>query len=105
MIKQCLKAGGLGLSLALLVQNAIAEPSSSQHGVIHIVGEIVETPCDVQPNAQQIVMRCYRNGKWMQSTMSSPQTTQGALPGNMGTISTRYSNVQRTLAVMTIAYY
>lgn len=105
MIKQGIKAGGISLILALLAQPALAEALSSHHGVIHIIGQIVETPCDVQPQSQQIAMRCYRNGTWMQSTVAASRTTQGALPGNMGTVATRYTNPQRTLAVTTVTYY
>ena len=74
-------------------------------GVIHFRGAIVESPCDVNRQQQQIELSCIRNGT-NQNSLYNPQQLATA-PQNVQEIATvkmYYLNEQKNMAILNIEY-
>lgn len=74
-------------------------------GVIHFRGAIVESPCDVNRQQQQIELSCIRNGT-NQNSLYNPQQLATA-PQNVQEIATvkmHYLNEQKNMAILNIEY-
>lgn len=56
-------------------------------GIIHFRGAIVESPCEVVPDAQHIAVSCFREGK-NQVIQVNNQSQSNILPQNIGSVKT-----------------
>lgn len=77
----------------------------SPGGVIHFRGAIVEAPCDVNTQQQQVELSCMRNGTTRNSLYNHQQVT--AAPQNVQQIATvkmHYLNEQKNMAILNIEY-
>ena len=74
-------------------------------GVIHFRGAIVESPCDVNRQQQQIELSCMRDGTTRNSLYSQQQVATA--PQNVQQIATvkmHYLNEQKNMAILNIEY-
>lgn len=74
-------------------------------GVIHFRGAIVESPCDVNTQQQQIKLSCIRDGT-NRNSLYNPQQLATA-PQNVQQIATvkmHYLNEQKNMAILNIEY-
>ncbi|URO00783.1 type 1 fimbrial protein [Leclercia adecarboxylata] len=73
--------------------------------VIHITGRIVEDPCNISPGAHRLSITCPQN-----NTMATQQVSyQDVLAGNVpasdrATVSMKYINPQKSLAIVQVDY-
>lgn len=74
-------------------------------GVIHFRGAIVEDPCEVTPRQQNFTLTCPGEGKRATREISYPAALKGenSFP-NVATVSMKYLNPEKSLAVMQIDY-
>ncbi|MFT8210732.1 MAG: type 1 fimbrial protein [Symbiopectobacterium sp.] len=92
---------GALLSLASFsLPTTIASPPINS-GVIHIVGTIVEPPCDISTQSQQVTAHCFRQGQQHTLTLST-LTQQHALPQGVGYIAP--ISLSDTVKVVVISY-
>ncbi len=75
--------------------------SAINTGVIHIVGTIVEPPCDISMQSQQVTAQCFRQGQRHTLTLSK-LTQQHALPLGVGYIAP--ISLSATVKVVVISY-
>ncbi len=91
-------------AFSLLTLPAIVQQITTG-GVIHFRGAIVESPCDVNRQQQQIELSCIRNGT-NQNSLYNPQQLATA-PQNVQEIATvkmHYLNEQKNMAILNIEY-
>ena len=91
-------------AFSLLTLPAIAQQITTG-GVIHFRGAIVESPCDVNRQQQQIELSCMRDGTTrnslynQQQVATSPQNVQ-----QIATVKMHYLNEQKNMAILNIEY-
>lgn len=89
----------------LLAGSASSVAGAATGGIIHFEGMIVESPCDVNVNARNVVMACDREGQVKTRTIALSklsQEQQGVQ--NIATMKINYMNPARTLAIIDIVY-
>lgn len=97
------------LSTSLCVTSFFMFPATAQQitpgGIIHFRGAIVESPCDVSSQQQQIEVSCIRDGKLRSSRYNTQQITMA--PESLQQIASmrmQYLNEQKNLAILNIEY-
>ncbi|MFP1742937.1 type 1 fimbrial protein [Lonsdalea quercina] len=70
-------------------------------GVIHFTGAIVESPCEVAPDAQHLAVSCFRAGK-NQVIQVNNQSQSNILPQDIGYVKT--TTIQPGVKFMVINY-
>ena len=97
------------LSTSLCVTSFFIVPATAQQitpgGIIHFRGAIVESPCDVSSQQQQIEVSCIRDGKLRSSRYNTQQITMA--PESLQQIASmrmQYLNEQKNLAILNIEY-
>ena len=97
------------LSTSLCVTSFFIFPATAQQitsgGIIHFRGAIVESPCDVSSQQQQIEVSCIRDGKLRSSRYNTQQITMA--PESLQQIASmrmQYLNEQKNLAILNIEY-
>ena len=95
---------GLGL-----VVSALSIPAYSatviDGGVIHFRGAIVADPCEVTPQQRQFAMSCPDNNRMQTRMVSYEDALNGHVTDtSLATLSMKYLNPEKTLAVVEIQY-
>ena len=97
------------LSTSLCVTSFFIFPATAQQitpgGIIHFRGAIVESPCDVSSQQQQIEVSCIRDGKLRSSRYNTQQIAMA--PESLQQIASmrmQYLNEQKNLAILNIEY-
>ena len=97
------------LSTSLCVTSFFIFPATAQQitpgGIIHFRGAIVDSPCDVSSQQQQIEVSCIRDGKLRSSRYNTQQITMA--PESLQQIASmrmQYLNEQKNLAILNIEY-
>ena len=92
------------ITLSLLtIGNLCAETTTV--GVIHLRGQIVEPPCDIQPSVRQVHVSCYRNGQDNVQSIALNALAEGRTINNaVSTVSLQWINRQKNLAILNIEY-
>ena len=97
------------LSTSLCVTSFFMFPATAQQitpgGIIHFRGAIVESPCEVNSQQQQIEVSCIRDGKLRSSRYNTQQITMA--PESLQQIASmrmQYLNEQKNLAILNIEY-
>lgn len=86
--------GGFSLPTAMAA-------STINTGVIHIVGTIVEPPCDISTPSQQVTAQCFRQGQQHRLPLEK-LTQQHALPQGVGYIAPL--SLSETVKIVVISY-
>ena len=95
----------IGIGVFSLFTVSVRAQQISAGGIIHFRGEIVEPPCEVSTQQQQIEMSCIRDGKMQSSRFNAQQVS--LVPQNVKQIASanmHYLNEQKTLAILNIEY-
>lgn len=76
--------------------------AGSNSGVIHFEGAIVDPPCDVQVEHNQLSSSCYRDGQNLitRSAISGEQ----AIPASFGQSEMSWLNSEHTQGILTASY-
>ena len=97
------------LSTSLCVTSFFVFSATAQQitpgGIIHFRGAIVESPCEVNSQQQQIELSCIRDGKLRSSRYNTQQITMA--PESLQQIASmrmQYLNEQKNLAILNIEY-
>ncbi|MBJ8887390.1 type 1 fimbrial protein [Citrobacter sp. FDAARGOS_156] len=97
------------LSTSLCVTSFFMFPATAQQitpgGIIHFRGAIVESPCEVNSQQQQIEVSCIRDGKLRSSRYNTQQIAMA--PESLQQIVSmrmQYLNEQKNLAILNIEY-
>jgi len=92
-----------------LIASAFITPAFSativNGGVIHFRGAIVADPCEITPQHRQFAMSCPENNRMRTRMVSYEEALNGrtAYPG-LTTVSMKYLNPDKTLAVVQVDY-
>ena len=97
------------LSTSLCVTSFFMFSATAQQitpgGIIHFRGAIVESPCEVNSQQQQIELSCMRDGTMsnslydLQQVTTAPQSVQ-----QIATVKMHYLNEQKSMAILNIEY-
>ncbi|BBS36706.1 type 1 fimbrial protein [Enterobacter cloacae complex sp. 2024EL-00215] len=94
--------------LALIISAFIPPAFSAtvvDGGVIHFRGAIVADPCEVTPQQRQLAMSCPDNNRMQTRTISYEDALNGKeTASSLATLSMKYLNPEKTLAVVQIQY-
>ncbi|HAU5680131.1 TPA: type 1 fimbrial protein [Citrobacter freundii] len=97
------------LSASLCTFSLLTLPAMAQQittgGIIHFRGAIVESPCDVNTQQQQIELTCMRDGTTRNSLYNQQQlarTSQNVQ--QIATVKMHYLNEQKNMAILNIEY-
>lgn len=95
---------GVGFVVATTLSSASAA-TIVNGGVIHFRGAVVEDPCQISPKQQQLAISCPHEGKIKTSYISYRDALNGynAFP-DVVTVSMKYINPEKSLAVVQIDY-
>jgi type 1 fimbria pilin len=93
---------GGALSIAL-----IGDAGAATSGVIHFFGAIVEAPCAVNVQHQQINTQCIRGGQVSQRSddLNGIATRAQPLPASLGTSQLNWVDTTKKQAVVTVSYF
>lgn len=97
------------LSASLCTFSFLTLPTMAQQittgGVIHFRGAIVESPCDVNTQQQQIELSCMRDGTTRNSLYNQQQlATTSQNVQQIATVKMHYLNEQKNMAILNIEY-
>ncbi|WP_414446325.1 type 1 fimbrial protein [Citrobacter europaeus] len=97
------------LSASLCTFSLLTLPTMAQQittgGVIHFRGAIVESPCDVNTQQQQIELSCMRDGTTRNSLYNQQQlSTTSQNVQQIATVKMHYLNEQKNMAILNIEY-
>lgn len=97
------------LSASLCTFSLLTLPAMAQQittgGVIHFRGAIVESPCDVNTQQQQIELSCMRDGTTQNSLYNQQQlATTSQNVQQIATVKMHYLNEQKNMAILNIEY-
>ncbi|AUT97638.1 type 1 fimbrial protein [Citrobacter europaeus] len=97
------------LSASLCTFSLLTLPAMAQQittgGVIHFRGAIVESPCDVNTQQQQIELSCMRDGTTRNSLYNQQQlATTSQNVQQIATVKMHYLNEQKNMAILNIEY-
>lgn len=74
-------------------------------GVIHFNGSIVEDPCEISPQHNQFALSCPHEGRVQTTQVSYGDALRGHTPyPDVATVSMKYINPEKTLAVLLVNY-
>lgn len=74
-------------------------------GVIHFRGAIVEDPCVISPQHNQFALSCPHEGRVQTTQVSYGDALRGLNPyPDVATVSMKYINPEKTLAVVQVNY-
>lgn len=97
------------LSTSLCVTSFFMFSATAQQitpgGIIHFRGAIVESPCEVNSQQQQIELSCIRDGKLRSSRYNTQQITMAPESlQQIASVKMQYLNEQKNLAILNIEY-
>lgn len=95
---------GLGLVLSVAF-TPVFSATTVPGGVIHFRGAIVSDPCEISSGANHLVMSCPENNRMQTRTVSFTDALNGhsAYP-NLASVSMKYINPEKSLAVVQVVY-
>ena len=97
-------ATGLGLMASAFILPAYSA-TLANGGVIHFRGAIVADPCEVTPQQRQFAMSCPDNNRMQTRMVSYEEALNGTVTdSSLATLSMKYLNPEKTLAVVEIQY-
>ena len=97
-------ATGLGLMASAFILPAYSA-TLANGGVIHFRGAIVADPCEVTPQQRQFAMSCPDNNRMQTRMVSYEEALNGTVTdSSLATLSMKYLNPEKTLAVVQIQY-
>ncbi|MEG5551887.1 type 1 fimbrial protein [Enterobacter wuhouensis] len=95
---------GLGLIASAFITPAFSA-TVVDGGVIHFRGAIVADPCEITPQQQQFSVSCPQNNRMQTRTVSYEEALNGKTTSdNIASLSMKYLNPEKTLAVVQIQY-
>ena len=95
---------GLGLILSAFIAPAFSA-TIVDGGVIHFRGAIVADPCVVTPHHDAFAMTCPDNNRMQTGRVSYEDVLNGQVnDSSLATLSMKYLNPEKTLAVVQIQY-
>ncbi len=97
------------LSTSLCVTSFFVFSATAQQitpgGIIHFRGAIVESPCEVNSQQQQIELSCIRDGKLRSSRYNTQQIAMAPESlQQIASVKMQYLNAQKNLAILNIEY-
>jgi len=97
------------LSTSLCVTSFFVFSATAQQitpgGIIHFRGAIVESPCEVNSQQQQIELSCIRDGKLRSSRYNTQQIAMAPESlQQIASVKMQYLNAQKDLAILNIEY-
>ncbi|MDA8504955.1 type 1 fimbrial protein [Citrobacter sp. Awk 2] len=97
------------LSTSLCVTSFFMFSATAQQitpgGIIHFRGAIVESPCEVNSQQQQIELSCIRDGKLRSSRYNTQQIAMASQSlQQIASVKMQYLNEQKNLAILNIEY-
>lgn len=97
------------LSTSLCVTSFFMFSATAQQitpgGIIHFRGAIVESPCEVNSQQQQIELSCIRDGKLRSSRYNTQQIAMAPESlQQIASVKMQYLNAQKNLAILNIEY-
>ena len=95
---------GLGLAMSAALNPAFSA-TLVNGGVIHFRGAIVSDPCEISARHQQLSMSCPENNRMQTRVLSYSDALNGqsAYP-NLASVSMKYLNPEKSLAIVQIDY-
>ncbi|MBM1020066.1 type 1 fimbrial protein [Enterobacter sp. A11] len=97
-------ATGLGLIASAFILPAYSA-TLANGGVIHFRGAIVADPCEVTPQQRQFAMSCPDNNRMQTRMVSYEEALNGTVTdSSLATLSMKYLNPEKTLAIVQIQY-
>ncbi|HDT2077695.1 MULTISPECIES: type 1 fimbrial protein [Enterobacter] len=97
-------ATGLGLMASAFILPAYSA-TLANGGVIHFRGAIVADPCEVTPQQRQFAMSCPDNNRMQTRMVSYEEALNGTeTDSSLATLSMKYLNPEKTLAIVQIQY-
>lgn len=97
-------AAGLGLIASAFILPAYSA-TLANGGVIHFRGAIVADPCEVTPQQRQFAMSCPDNNRMQTRMVSYEEALNGTVTdSSLATLSMKYLNPEKTLAIVQIQY-
>lgn len=89
---------------SLFTASALAQQTAAG-GVIHFRGEVVEAPCQVKTQSQQIELSCIRDGRMQNSQFKQQQVTMAPQHfQQLASVKMHYLNEQKNQAILNIEY-
>ncbi|EPJ3205698.1 type 1 fimbrial protein [Salmonella enterica subsp. enterica serovar Derby] len=97
------------LSTSLCVTSFFMFSATAQQitpgGIIHFRGAIVESPCEMNSQQQQIELSCIRDGKLRSSRYNTQQIAMAPQSlQQIASVKMQYLNEQKNLAILNIEY-
>jgi len=84
---------------------AVTLSSPVAANVIHFTGEIVEPPCTVSPDAHRLSVSCPHNNSMSTQQVNYKEALSGTVnAADRATISMKYLNPEKSLAVVQVDY-
>ena len=97
-------ASGFSLLISLFVTPVFAA-TVVEGGVIHFRGAIVADPCEVTAQTRQFALSCPENNRIHTRMVSYEDALNGHVTDtSLATLSMKYLNTEKTLAVVQIQY-
>ena len=97
-------ATGLGLIASAFILPAYSA-THANGGVIHFRGAIVADPCEVTPQQRQFAMSCPEKNRMQTRMVSYEEALNGTVTdSSLATLSMKYLNPEKTLAIVQIQY-
>ncbi|WP_246843580.1 MULTISPECIES: type 1 fimbrial protein [unclassified Leclercia] len=73
--------------------------------VIHFIGRIVEDPCNVTPDVRALTVSCPQNNNMSVQQVSYKDALEGRVnAADLATVSMRYINPEKSLAIVQVDY-
>ena len=89
----------------LLAGSASSVAGAATGGIIHFEGMIVESPCDVNVNARNVIMACHREGKMKKRTIDlNKRIREQQGVKNVAKMKMNYIKPERTVVIVEIVY-
>jgi len=89
---------------AALVLAATFTPAYASN-VIHFIGQIVEGPCVISPTSRTLSVSCPQESKMHTQQVSYSDALYGAAVTDRATISMKYINPEKSLAIVQVDYH
>jgi len=95
---------GLGLAMSAALNPAFSA-TVVNGGVIHFRGAIVADPCEISARHQQLSISCPENNRMQTRVLSYSEALNGqsAYP-NLASVSMKYLNPEKSLAIVQVEY-
>ncbi|MTH46586.1 type 1 fimbrial protein [Intestinirhabdus alba] len=96
----------VGLCTSALWPIFVCAQQPVQSGVVHFMGQIIEDPCEVKLQYEQIAMSCPRNGRMQSNYFPLHQVAKASQQfQQISSVNMSYLNQDKTLAIMKIDYH